>query len=59
MEKKPGFMAACKTFFGMLPGQNLQGFRDEMHTLTAEDKMDIWEGFQAHDPIIDCEKPSN
>lgn len=57
MEKKTGFIAACKQFFGLLPGQTLAKFRDEMKALTPKDRADIYEGFQNHDPVIDCEAP--
>ncbi|HEY6018437.1 MAG TPA: hypothetical protein VIY48_00600 [Candidatus Paceibacterota bacterium] len=58
MEKKTGFIAACKSFFGLKPGQSLAEFRDEMKELTPKDRMDIYQGFQEHDPIIECEMPS-
>jgi hypothetical protein len=44
-EKKPlGLIAACKEFFGFLPGQTLITFRDEFSKLSPTDKEEIRAG---------------
>ena len=35
------FVAACKNFFGMLPGQTLQEFAKELKALTPDDKAEL------------------
>lgn len=40
MEEK-GFVVACKAFFGMMPGQNLQQFKDEVRALTDADVKEL------------------
>lgn len=35
------FLAACRDYFGLQPGQNLTGFRDEMVKLTETDRADL------------------
>ena len=39
-----GFIAACKAFFGFLPGQTMLEFRDEVQKLTDKDRAEIREG---------------
>jgi hypothetical protein len=36
-----GFIAALKTYFGMLPNQTLQDFSKEIKNLTIEDKKEL------------------
>lgn len=43
-DKEMGFIAACKDFFGFLPGQTLMTFREEVSKLTVKDRADIREG---------------
>lgn len=42
--KEVGFVAACKEFFGFLPGQTLMTFRDEVQKLTPKDREEIRAG---------------
>ena len=46
MDKKEpmGFMAACRDYFGMLPGQTLTEFSAECKKLTEKDKAEISAG---------------
>ena len=39
--KQMTFIQACRTFFGMLPGETLQQFVAEMRALTPEDKAEL------------------
>ncbi len=39
--KEVGFVAACKEFFGFLPGQTLMTFRDEVKMLSPKDQEEI------------------
>lgn len=39
-----GFVAACKQFFGFLPGQGLLDFRNEVAKLSPEDRKEIHAG---------------
>jgi hypothetical protein len=41
------FMAACRTFFGLLPGQSSMDFGREVKALTPEDRAEITEGLKA------------
>ncbi len=42
METKPtGFIVACKAYFGMLPGQTLQQFKEEVAALTPADRAEL------------------
>lgn len=36
--KKCSFIAACKEYFGFLPGQKLMDFKHEIEKLTADDR---------------------
>ena len=36
-----GFIVACKTFFGFLPGQSLLDFKNEVAKLTPKDKAEL------------------
>ena len=49
------FAAACRSFFGFLPGQTLGQFGAELKTLTNEDRIEIAEGLRANG--IDCADP--
>ena len=49
------FAAACRTFFGLLPGQTLGEFGVELKTLTNEDRIEIAEGLRANG--MDCADP--
>jgi len=40
------FIAACKTFFGLLPGETLQEFVSEIKALTPNDKLELIELFK-------------
>lgn len=50
------FTAACRSFFGFLPGQNLRQFAEELKKLSHEDKMDIAQGLR--DAGVECDDPS-
>ena len=39
------FATRCKSFFGFLPGQTLQGFASEIRALTDQDKCELVEMF--------------
>lgn len=39
--KHTTFIAAMRTFFGMMPGQTLQQFAAEVRELTAKDREDF------------------
>lgn len=41
MEKEKAFVTRCKEFFGLHPGQTLQGFAHELGELTADDKAEM------------------
>lgn len=44
--KEMGFISACKEFFGMLPGQTLLQFREEIAKLTSSDRAEISAGLE-------------
>lgn len=39
--KSMGFMAACKHYFGLKPGQGLSDFMKEVKELTPKDREDL------------------
>lgn len=46
--KEMTFMAACKEFFGLKPGQTSLDFGREIKELTTEDRHEIAKGLEAH-----------
>lgn len=44
--KKMTFMAACKDFFGLHPGQTGLQFGQEIKALTADDRAEITKGLE-------------
>ena len=46
--KEVGLAAACKDFFGTLPGQGLKEFQAEYKALTQTDKEEIRAGLTAN-----------
>jgi len=50
--KEMGFVAACKEFFGLLPGQTLLTFRQEMVALTSKDREEIRAGLEQNGYIL-------
>lgn len=53
MEKKKGFLATCKEYFGFLPGQGLKGFADEMSNVDMIFRREIHAYFQQAG--VECE----
>ena len=45
MDKKT-LAVACRGFFGLLPGQDLKGFSEEMRQLTPKDREELAEMFE-------------
>lgn len=45
-QKEMGFIAACKDFFGFLPGQTLMTFREEISKLTDTDRKELRIGLE-------------
>lgn len=54
-QKEMGFIAACKEFFGQLPGQTLVDFRNEVAKLTPEDKAEIRTGLIQNGFVLKAE----
>lgn len=46
--KQMGFAAACKDFFGFLPGTGLLQFKQELEALSPEDRAEIQAGLEAN-----------
>lgn len=48
METTPpkSFVQACKEFFGLLPGETLQQFAQELRALTPDDKAEMIQLFR-------------
>jgi len=44
--KETSLVAACKDFFGFLPGSGLRDFMEEFKALTPEDKAEIKAGLE-------------
>lgn len=44
--KSMSFIAACRTFFGILPNQQLSEFAKEVKALTDKDRTDLIEMFK-------------
>lgn len=44
--KKMTFMAACRDYFGMLPGQTSLDFGKEIKALTTDDRAEIKAGLE-------------
>lgn len=51
-QKEMGFIAACKDFFGFLPGQTLMTFRTEVSELTPKDREEIRAGLEQNGYIL-------
>jgi len=41
------FIVACRAFFGLLPGENLQQFAAEIRALTQKDRVELIELFRS------------
>lgn len=52
MEKEMSFVAACKHYFGVLPGQTTLQFAAEVRALSDSDKAEIAQGLAALGYII-------
>lgn len=53
-----GFMAACKQYFGMLPGQTLMEFKKEMDAVPLKDRLELKPGLEAAIGVpVDCQPP--
>lgn len=50
--KEMGFIAACKEFFGFLPGQTLMTFREEVQKLTEQDRKEIRAGLEQNGFVL-------
>lgn len=55
MSQKMTFTAACRQFFGFLPGQGLSQFAAELKALTHEDKQQLAAGLR--EVGLDCADP--
>lgn len=54
MSEPMSLVARCKEYFGLLPGQTISQFSQELKALTPKDRAELVEGFNAMGlPTID------